>query len=184
MNTTTIRGIAQESINWSIGLSVAMILLGLLALAAPLATGIAVTGIVAWGLILLGVLHLWFAWHTRGTGSLVWEILTGVLYFVVGVFLLAHPLAGLVTLTLLLGTYLLIKGIVEIIGSLNVRGVPGTGWLLTDGIISLVLALMIWFHLPSSAAWVIGTLVGISILFSGLSRLLLSLAARRVVNAI
>jgi hypothetical protein len=67
MNTNAIRAIARESINWSIGLSVAMILLGLLALAAPLATGIAVTAVLAWGLLLLGVLHFWFAWHTRGT---------------------------------------------------------------------------------------------------------------------
>ncbi len=184
MNKTTIRAIARESINWSIGLSVAMILLGLLALATPLATGIAVTAIVAWGLLLLGFLHFWFAWHTRGAGSLVWELLIGVLYCFVGSFLLTHPLTGLVTLTLLLGTYLLIKGIVEIIGSLSVRPVPGSGWLLVDGVISLVLASLIWLHLPSSAVWIIGTLIGISILFSGLSRLFLSLAARRVVSSI
>lgn len=73
MDTITIRGIAQESVNWSIGLSVVMIVLGLLALVAPLATGIAVTAIIAWGLLLLGFLHLWFAWHTRGTGGLVSE---------------------------------------------------------------------------------------------------------------
>jgi uncharacterized membrane protein HdeD (DUF308 family) len=184
MNTTTIRGIARESINWSIGLSVAMILLGLLALAAPLATGIAVTAVVAWGLLLFGVLHFWFGWHTRGAGRLLWELLTGALYFFVGLFLLARPLAGLVTITALLGTYLLIKGIIELIGSFSVRGVPGAGWLLTDGVISLVLASMIWFHLPSSAMWVIGTLIGISILFSGISRLSLSLAAHRAISSI
>lgn len=184
MNTTTIRGIARESINWSIGLSVAMILLGLLALAAPLATGIAVTAVVAWGLLLLGLLHFWFAWHSRGAGSLLWELLTGALYFFVGLFLLARPLIGLVTLTALLGTYLLIKGIVEIVGSFSVRGVPGAGWLLSDGAISLVLASMIWFHLPSSAMWIIGALIGLSILFSGLSRLFLSFAAHRALRSI
>ncbi len=124
MNTTTIRGIARESINWSIGLSVLMVLVGLLALGAPFATGLAVTAIVAWGLLLLGVLHFWFAWHVRGGGGLIWELLIGALYCFVGIFLLTHPLAGLVTLTLLLGTYLLIKGIVEILGGLSVRGVP------------------------------------------------------------
>lgn len=184
MNTTSIRSIARESINWSIGLSVAMILLGLLALAAPLATGIAVTAIVAWGLLLVGLLHFWFAWHTRGAGSLLWELLTGLLYCFVGIFLLTHPLAGLVTLTLLLSVYLLIKGIVEIIGGVSVRGVPGTGWLLVDGVISLLLAGMIWFHLPSSAIWIIGALIGVSILFSGLSRLFLSFAAHRAMRSV
>lgn len=184
MDGITIRGIARESVNWSIGLSVLMIVLGVLALVAPLAMGIAVMAIFAWGLLLLGFLHLWFAWHTRGTGGLVWELLIGVLYCLIGIFFLTHPLAGLVTLTLLLGTYLLIKGILEIIGGLSVRGVPGTGWLLVDGAVSLLLALMIWFHLPSSAVWVVGTLIGFSILFSGISRLLLSLAAHRFLNSV
>jgi uncharacterized membrane protein HdeD (DUF308 family) len=153
-----------------------MIVVGLLALAAPLAAGIAATGVVAWGLLILGVLHLWFSWHTRGVGALVWEVLIGAAYLFAGVFILTHPLAGLVTLTLLLGSYLLVKGVVEIIGGFSTRGVPGSGWLLIDGVISLILAAMIWFHLPSTAVWVIGTLIGFSILFSGLSRLFLSLA--------
>lgn len=175
-----LRGIARESVGWSIGLSIVMIVVGLLALAAPLAAGVAVTGVVAWGLLILGILHLWFAWHTRGVGALVWEVLIGAAYLFAGVFILTHPLAGLVTLTLLLGSYLLIKGVVEIIGGFSTRGVPGSGWLLIDGVISLILSAMIWFHLPSTAVWVIGTLIGFSILFSGLSRLFLSLAARRV----
>ncbi|MDE1160878.1 MAG: DUF308 domain-containing protein [Acidobacteriaceae bacterium] len=175
-----LRGIARESVGWSIGLSVVMIVVGLVALAAPLAAGVAVTGVVAWGLLLLGVLHLWFAWHTRAAGALIWELLIGGAYLFAGIFILTHPLAGLVTLTLLLGSYLLIKGVVEIIGGFSTRGVPGGGWLLIDGVVSLILSAMIWFHLPSTAVWVIGTLIGFSILFSGLSRLFLSLAARRV----
>jgi len=156
-----------------------MIIVGLVALAAPLAAGFAVTGVVAWGLLLLGVLHLWFAWHTRAAGALIWELVIGAAYLFAGIFILTHPLAGLVTLTLLLGSYLLIKGVVEIIGGFSTRGVPGSGWLLIDGVVSLILSAMIWFHLPSTAAWVIGTLIGFSILFSGLSRLFLALAARR-----
>ncbi len=181
MSETGIRGIARKSVNWSIGISIVMMIVGVLALAAPLAAGVAVAGVVAWGLLILGVLHLWFAWHTRGAGALLWEALIAIVYLFAGVFILMHPLAGLVTLTLLLGSYLLVKGIAEIIGSFSTRGVPGSGWLLVDGVVSLILSGMIWFHLPSAAIWMIGTLVGFSFLFSGFSRLFLSLAARRVV---
>jgi len=70
----------------------------------------------------------------------------------------------------------------EFILSFRLRPLPGSGWLLFDGIITLILAIMIWKTWPSSSEWVIGTLVGISMLFSGISRLMLSLAARRLVS--
>jgi uncharacterized membrane protein HdeD (DUF308 family) len=57
---------------------------------------------------------------------------------------------------------------------------PGSGWLMVDGIITLVLAVMIWSTWPSSAVWVVGTLIGISVLFSDITRLMLSIAARRI----
>jgi uncharacterized membrane protein HdeD (DUF308 family) len=61
---------------------------------------------------------------------------------------------------------------------------PGSSWLLLDGIVTLILAILIWRSWPSSSEWVIGTLVGISMVFSGVSRLSLSLAARRVTAAL
>lgn len=64
----------------------------------------------------------------------------------------------------------------------TLRPFPGSGWLLVDGAITLILAIMIWRTWPSSTGWVIGTLVGISMLFSGISRLSISLAARSVTN--
>jgi uncharacterized membrane protein HdeD (DUF308 family) len=91
---------------------------------------------------------------------------------------------GLASLTLALAIYLLAEGvlefILEFILSLRLRPLPGWGWLLLDGIVTLILAIMIWRTWPSSTEWVIGTLVGISMLFSGISRLMLSLAARRL----
>jgi uncharacterized membrane protein HdeD (DUF308 family) len=63
--------------------------------------------------------------------------------------------------------------------SFQIRPTAGSGWLLFDGIITLILGAMIWRTWPSSTEWVIGTLVGISMLFSGISRLMISLAARR-----
>ncbi len=173
------KGIARGSVGWSIGFSVLLIVLGLVALAAPLLAGVVVETLIAWLLIFGGIGHFVLAWHVRGAGSHLWEFLVGVAYIAAGIFLLVHPLAGLVSLTLFLGAYLMIKGIFELIAGFTVRGVSGGVWLFVDAIVSMILAGFIWLHLPSTAEWAVGTLLGVAILFSGISRLALALAARR-----
>lgn len=173
------RSIARTSVAWSIALSIFLILAGLVALAAPLIAGVLVETVIAWLLIFGGVAHLMLAFHVRGAGAHLWEALIGVAYLVAGIFLFLHPLAGLVSLTLFLGAYLLVKGIFELIAGFSLRGVPGGVWLFVDAVISIILAVFIWLHLPYAAGWVIGTLLGVAILFSGISRLAFSLAARR-----
>jgi uncharacterized membrane protein HdeD (DUF308 family) len=182
MSGTSVGTIVKKSLGWSIGLSVLMIVAGILAIVVPPAAGIAVAILVAWLLVFSGVAHLVFAWYTRTTGGFIWELLVGVLYIIVGGYLLLHPVAGLATLTLALAIYLFAEGVLEFILSFRLRPMHGWGWLLFDGVITLILAVMIWRTWPSSTGWVIGTLVGISMLFSGISRLMLSLAARSVTS--
>ncbi len=181
MSATSVGTIMKKSVGWSIGLSILMILAGCLAIAVPQAAGIAVNLLVAWLLVFSGAAHLVFAWHTRTAGGVVWELLLGILYISVGTYLLFRPVAGLASLTLALAIYLFAKGVLELILSFRLRPMPGSGWLLFDGIITLILGGMIWRTWPSSTEWVVGTLVGISMLFSGISRLMISLAARRLV---
>ncbi|HXX19442.1 MAG TPA: DUF308 domain-containing protein, partial [Candidatus Acidoferrum sp.] len=114
-------------------------------------------------------------------GGLIWEVLVAILYGFIGVYLLMHPVRGLESLTLALAIYLLFEAILEFVLGLTLRPLPGSGWLFLDGIITLILAVMIWRTWPSNTGWAIGTLVGISMIFSGTSRLALSLAARSVV---
>lgn len=181
MSASSIGTIVKESLGWSIGLSVLMILAGVLAIVVPPAAGVAVVFIVAWLLVVSGVAHLVFAWHTRTTGGLIWELLLGIAYLLVGVYILLRPVAGLASLTLALAIYLFAEGILELVLSFRLRPMAGSSWLLFDGVITLILAIMIWRTWPSSTEWVIGTLVGISMLFSGVTRLMLCLAARRLV---
>jgi uncharacterized membrane protein HdeD (DUF308 family) len=108
-------------------------------------------------------------------------VLLGILYIFVGAYLLFHPVAGLASLTLALAIYLFAEGVLELILWFRLRPLPGSGGLLFDGIITLILGVMIWRTWPWSTEWAIGTLVGISMLFSGTSRLMLSVAARRLV---
>ena len=182
MSATSAGTLVKKSIGWSIGLSLLMIVAGILAIALPLSAGIAVNILVAWLLAFSGGAHLVFAWHTRSTGGFLWELLLGILYIFIGAYLLVHPLAGLASLTLVLAMYLFLEAVLEFVLGFTLRPLPGSGWLLFDGIVTLVLAVMIWRTWPSSTGWVIGTLVGISMLFSGTSRLMLSLAARSVTS--
>jgi len=177
---TSLTGGIHRAARWSIALSVLMIVAGVLAIAVPVVAGVALTAIVGWLLILSGALHLVFAWRAGRAGSVVWEILLGILYGAIGFYLLARPLAGLASLTFVLAAYLFVEGILEFIVSFQLRPAPGSAWLLLDGIVTVLLAVMIWATWPFSSAWAIGTLVGISMVFSGITRLMLSRAVHRI----
>jgi uncharacterized membrane protein HdeD (DUF308 family) len=184
MTVASAIGIVKQSVGWTIALSILIIVAGILAILVPPAAGIAVALFVAWLLIFSGVAHLAFAWHVRATKGYLWELLLGTLYVLLGVYLILHPLAGLASLTLLLAAYLFAKGVLEFILAYRLRPMPGSGWIIFDGFIALILGAMIALSWPSSSEWAIGTLIGISMLFAGISRLSLSLAARRVVAAL
>ncbi len=171
----------RSATTWSTVLSVLMILAAILAIAVPWMAGIAVTAFVGWLLVFCGVFHLAFAWRSSTARAVIWEILLGVLYGLVGFYLLAHPLGGLASLTIALAFYLFVEAVLEFVLSDQLRGTGGSGWLLLDGIVTLILAAMIATTWPTSAAWALGTLVGVSMLFSGISRLMLTQAVRRVV---
>jgi len=182
MGATSAATFVKKSVGWSIGLSVLMILAGIVAIASPLAAGIAINVLVAWLLVFSGCVHLVFSWYTPTTGGFLWELLVAILYIAIGVYMLVHPATGLISLTIALAAYLLLESILEFVLGFKLRPLPGSGWLLFDGAVTLILAVMIWRSWPSSSAWAIGLLVGVSMLFSGTSRLMLSLAARSVTS--
>ena len=187
MSTTTLSPSARvkKSLGLVIALSVVMIIAGIVAVLMPPVAGIAIAVLFGWLLIFSGVAHLAYAWHTRGTGAiLLWDLLLGAVYLFAGIYTLLHPLLSMVSLTLVLAVYLFVEAVLEFIMAVRLRPMAGSGWLFVDGIVTLALAIMIWRNWPSSSAWALGLLVGFSMLFSGMSRLMISLAARRVVNQI
>ena len=94
-----------------------------------------------------------------------------------------NPLLGVLSLTLVLAVFLLLEGVLELALYFRIRRVQHAGWILFDGIVTLLLGILIWTQWPSSSVWVIGTLIGISLIFSGISRFMLSLAIRNVSSA-
>jgi uncharacterized membrane protein HdeD (DUF308 family) len=174
----------NRGVKWSIAPSVLMIAAGILAIIVPGASGIAVTILVGWLLVFGGAAHLAYSWHARDGGGLIWGIVLGILYIIAGAYLLEHPVAGLASLTFALAAFLFIGATVEIILSSHLRLSIGSGWLLVDGIVTVVLAIMMWRTSPQNSPWLLGTLVGINMIFSGIARLAISLAVRRIANAV
>ena len=181
-SSTSLSPLAPKSLNWSIALSILLIIAGLFAILIPSVSGIGVTIFFGWAMILSGITHFVFAFKTHTTGSRLWELLVGAVYLFTGVYLLLHPLDALIALTLILAIYLFFEGIVETILFFQLRPRHGANWLLIDGIVTFILAIMIWRSWPVSSVWVVGTLVGISMIFSGFSRLMLSVVAKRAMS--
>jgi uncharacterized membrane protein HdeD (DUF308 family) len=181
MAESSLVGIAKQSVGWAITLSVLLILAGILAIVVPPAAGIGVAIVIAWLVLLGGIAHLALAWHIRSTGGMIWELLVGLLYLAVAVYMLLWPVAGLASLTLILAAYLFGRGILELILGFRIRHISGSSWLFFDGVVALILGAMIGLSWPSSSEWAIGTLIGISMLFAGITRLPMALAARRLV---
>lgn len=158
---------------------VLLICLGVLAIGSPMLAAVAVNVFVAWLIVLAGVVHVIVAFHTREAGSVVWRLLVGLAYICFGGYLIARPAIGVASLTLVLASLFLVEGILDIVMFFRVRSIMRAGWILFDGIVTLLLGLMIYVRWPSSSAWAIGTLVGVSLIFSGVTRVMVSLAVRK-----
>jgi uncharacterized membrane protein HdeD (DUF308 family) len=182
MQTRT--GIVRKASTLSTVWGIALIVLGMLAVGSPFLAAVAVNAFIAWLIVLAGVVHLTVAFHTREAGSLIWRLLVGLAYVCLGAYLLARPALGVASLTLVLASLFLVEGILNIAFFFKVRSVQGSSWLLIDGIITLLLGLMIYAQWPSSSAWAIGTLVGVSMIISGVTRVMLSLAVHKATDTI
>jgi uncharacterized membrane protein HdeD (DUF308 family) len=169
----------KEVTGMSIGLAVLMIVLGILAIALPLATGIGVSIVVGWIIVFGGFTYLAYAFAAKGAGAFLWRILIGIAYVIGGFYLVFHPSLALEALTLVLAAILVAEGVLQIIVFFQFRSLPGSGWVLFDAITTLLLGFLIGYPWPFSSAWAIGTLVGINLLVSGFTRLMYSVAARR-----
>jgi uncharacterized membrane protein HdeD (DUF308 family) len=163
---------------------VLLIVFGAVAVASPFLAAVAVNIAVAWLIVLAGVVHLMLAFRAHGAGSMIWKLLVGVAYLCFGGYLIVHPLLGVASLTLVLASLFLVEGVLDIVLFVKMRPLHGSSWVLLDGIVSLLLGLMIYMQWPSSSAWAIGTLVGISMIFSGVARVMMSLAARKATSAL
>ncbi len=172
----------NKRVNGSLLMGILLIVLGIVGIAVPAVSTIFAETWFALILISAGAAKLVYAFQTRDDGGFIWKLLLSILYIATGVMLFVNPLTGILTLTLLLGTFLLTEGVFELILAFRLR--PQQNWTsaLFNGIITLLLGAMIWFQWPFDAPWLLGTLVGTSVLFTGISRVMLSLNVRSAQN--
>ena len=173
---------AHRFSGWLIVAAILFIVLGVFAIIEPAVAGLGVALLVGWLFVFGGVSHLISAFEGGGTRRVLFQILAGVVFLMGGYYLLTHPLLGLGTLTLLLAAVILAAGVCEIITYFRLKGEQASGWMLFNGIVALLLGGMIWVHWPSSSVWAIGTLVGVNLLLTGITRLMVGLTGRRLIR--
>lgn len=182
--TTDVSTDIKKGGNGSLLIGILLTVLGIAGIALPTVSTIFAETWFALILVSAGAAKLVYAFQTRNQGGFLWKLLLGILYTATGVMLFFYPLTGILTLTLLLGSFLLTEGVFELILAFRLRPQPNWTWALGNGIITLLLGGMIWFQWPFDAPWLIGTLVGASVLFTGISRVMLSLNAPSNLNQI
>jgi uncharacterized membrane protein HdeD (DUF308 family) len=159
---------------------VVLVVLGATAVVLPPLATIAAIIIIGWLFLVSGVVGLATTYWMRHAPGFWWSLISAVLGVVVGFMLLARPITGAYSLTLVLVAFFIIEGVVSIMFALDhKRDLSGKwGWMLVSGVVDLVLAAMIFGGLPSTAAWAIGLLVGINMILGGAALIAMALHAR------
>jgi uncharacterized membrane protein HdeD (DUF308 family) len=140
---------------------------GVLALIYPLLSTLAVTLMAGWAFIVLGIVEIIHSFRVTGWGGFLWALGLGVLTLLVGLSVVFNPLAGMVSLTILIAAFFLAMGVVKVMYALKLRPLSGWGWVIFSGIVSIVLGVMIMAGLPQSSLQVLGILLGIELISNG-----------------
>ncbi len=167
--------------HWKLFLAegIVMMVLGLLAIAVPEVASLAITIFIGWLFFIGGIFRAVSLVQHRNVPGFGWSLATAILAIALGLILLLRPIAGVLTLTLALVAFFILEGISAILLAVeHRRHLPSWGWVLFSGLVDLLLAFLIWDGWPSSADWAIGLLVGINMVFLGLSLIMTAIAAR------
>jgi uncharacterized membrane protein HdeD (DUF308 family) len=159
---------------------VLLVILGLAAMIVPPLASLAVTIFLGWMFLISGIAGLVLTFWARQMPGFWWSLISAVLAVGAGIILLAKPVQGTLTLTIVVGAYFLAEGVATIMYALEHRRELSErwSWLLLAGILDILIAGMIITGLPGSAEWAIGLLVGINLLFGGATLIGMALAAR------
>jgi|SoiMethySBSTD1v2_1073268.scaffolds.fasta_scaffold84130_2 uncharacterized membrane protein HdeD (DUF308 family) len=174
-----VEGQIAEHWVWYLILGIVLLLGGIAAIAFPFVSTMAAKRVLGWIFLFAGVFTIVHAFSAGNWRGFFWNLLIGILYTVGGAYLVFLPLAGVLTLTMLVAAIFLADGILEIIMAFRLRPHSGWGWVLASGVAALIAGFLIWSQLPSSATWVIGVLVGIKMIMAGSSFVALALGSHR-----
>ena len=163
---------------WSILWGVLLIVAGVLAVAQPVIAAIAFNLLFAWLLVFSGIVEVIYAIHDRAKGGFRLKLLLGILTLLLGIFLLVRPVVGVASIALMIGAFVFAHGLSAALLAFRIKPRPGWGWVLFDGILSIVIAVLIAIGWPDSSFAFVGILVGITLMYGGLWRIVLGRALR------
>lgn len=167
---------------WFRGIGFAVLAIGLLAVILPHIATITVQILVAVILILSGILNMAHALTIRKWRSVTWEFLLAILFLLTGILFVVYPMSGAFALTLMLGIFFVILGVFKIQSAMAWRRRPGWIWVLTSGILSIILGIIVLTGLPGTALWTIGLILGIDLVFSGITLIALGSAVKSIAS--
>lgn len=178
MSTQSLTDEVKKRSAWSIFMGIVTAALGCFLIVYPMATAAITTVLLGWALIFVGLAQFVFALYSQTIGNFFLKVLLSLLYGICGIALAFFPIAGVAALTGVLGTLLLIQAGLLTATAFQLRPVDGWGWFLFDAATNLLLGILILAKWPSSSVWAIGTLVGVSVLMSGISRIMIATKIR------
>lgn len=182
MTLNAVEQIRRHS-TWFIVLGIVFIVGGVFAIAMPFIAGLAVTVVFAVVLAWIGIMQIIQAWSVKSWGGFIWQLIIGLIMLIGGAAIWIDPILGALTLTIVVAAVFIAKGVFQIVMGLQMRPHTGWGWVLTAGILAILVGLIIWLSWPVSTAWALGTLAGISFIFSGWSYIMVAMAAKQLDTA-
>lgn len=170
----------RKNWGWYLAIGIIFIVGGIFAIFAPAAASLAVTLVVSIVFIWVGIMQIIGAFSDRSWGGFVWQLLIGLILVIGGLATYFNPILGTLTLTIVVAAMFIAKGVFQVILAFQIRPHSSWGWVLVAGLLAIAVGLMIWLSWPISGLWALGTLAGISLIFSGWSYIMMSLLARQV----
>ena len=174
----SLQGPEKQLWGWLLASGIFTLILGMAAIILPFVATLTIELLLGAIFVIAGIVHVLHAFTARKPKGLFLQLLVAALYGLVGILLVAFPLQGVLTLTLLLAMMFIMAGAFKIALSLRLRPIPTWGWLMFNGVVSIALGMLIWMGLPGTAAWAIGLLVGIELLFTGWVMIMFALSIR------
>ncbi len=156
------------------------IVLGIFAMGAPLITGLALAVLIGISMVAAGLVQTIYAFQAGSLGRGILRLLFGGVTALAGLAIIGQPGIALATLTLFLAVYFVIDGLTTLFASTAIAAGQGKGLVIFNGVITLILGIMIWRGWPVSGVWAIGILVGIRLIFSGMTMMALGTVGRDV----
>ena len=170
---TTAANLERKAGIWVTVWGVLLIIVGIIAIMQPAVAALSFSMVLAWIFVFAGVIEGVYAFHQRGESGYLWKMLAAVATLALGVIMLSNPIASIATLALVIGAFVFASGISSVMLGMSLKGQPGRGWVLFDGALSIVLAVLIAMGWPQNSIAFIGILVGICLISGGVWRIVL-----------